>query len=129
MRSRSLLVLVAVSAAVIMTIACGQFNNVLPFKIENNTKHSLVFSQCGNTCHEIHEVDTVQPHGSIEYNQSDADIPEWILISTTSGLDLGCVTTQFGTVPPNEPVDKVINALPCPLDASKAPSLWDQAFG
>jgi hypothetical protein len=56
---------------------------VFPFKVVNNAHSDLVFEQCGNTCNEIHEVDTVAPRGTAEYNAADGSIEQDILIITT----------------------------------------------
>jgi hypothetical protein len=67
-----------------------------PVTIRNDTAAVVVVRQCDVTCASFHETNHLKPGAEVMENATDeADVTEWLVVTTTHGMRLGCIALHF----------------------------------
>lgn len=70
-------------------------DQLFPVDIGNDTNAELVVDQCDRTCASLHDHADLRPGDVMAQNVSDANIPQWFLVSAPNGKRTGCLVAQF----------------------------------
>jgi hypothetical protein len=87
----------------------------LPLDIVNDTNAEMIVDQCDVKCNLLHDHADLKPGQIMGVNVSDANVPEWFVVTTPDGKRVGCLLAQFSHKESSARIG-LSKTRPCPAD-------------